>query len=237
MMVFSHGLLHLVKHLAAVKLSRYAKLECTCLQYQLLLNIIGITGMLRSLHREASAERLPRLAEQHLRQLLLKCLCAGGSGASKHQGATGATTPVSTRAASSPTRPPALHSRRHWVGSPSSARWHTLSMLSILRHPVRAEPPPFSTPSPQPPSHNCSQNQLWWTVWSWLRSGHTACFYFKCITVILTALFYSDFKQQETCACLSSLLTRSLNLYLMRWLVFLSVDHCHMPNQMCQAKY
>lgn len=192
--------------------------------------------MLRSLHREASAERLPRLAEQHLRQLLLKCLCAGGSGASKHQGAAGATTPVSTRAASSPLD--------HLLCILGGTGWaepqvqdDTLSMLSILRHSVRAEPRPFSASSPQPPSHNCSQNQLWWTVWNWLRSGHTACFYFKCITVILTALFYSDFKQQETCACLSSLLTRSLNLYLMRWLVFLSADHCHMPNQMCQAKY
>lgn len=163
MMVFSHGLLHLVKHLAAVKLSRYAKLECTCLQYQLLLNIIGITGMLRSLHHEASAERLPRLAGQHLRQLLLKCLCAGGSGASKHQGAAGATTPVSTRAASSPLD--------HLLCILGGTGWaepqvqdDTLSMLSILRHPVRAEPPPFSASSPQPPSHNCSQNQLWWTV-------------------------------------------------------------------------
>lgn len=55
--ISSHHLLHLVKHLAAVKLSWYAELECTCLQYQLLLNIIGTAGMLRRLHGEATAER------------------------------------------------------------------------------------------------------------------------------------------------------------------------------------
>lgn len=49
---------------------RYAKLECTCLQYQLLLNIICITRMLRTLHHEAKAERSLRLAKQHLLQAL-----------------------------------------------------------------------------------------------------------------------------------------------------------------------
>lgn len=189
--ISSHHLLHLVKHLAAVKLSWCAELECTCLQYQLLLNITGIAGMLRSLQGEASAERLSRLAEQHLLQPLLNFYVQEGQEWESTKGLQ-EPRPQSAPGLPPPHQTPYSAFQEALGGQPFRAlclgfipqfscrtsikcKVHPPSMLSLLRHQGRAEPPLFSAPSPQPPSYN-SQNQLWWTVWSWLGSGHIACF-------------------------------------------------------------
>lgn len=165
--ILSHHLLHLVKHVAAVKLSRYAELECTCLQYQLLLNIIGIAGMLWSLHCEATGERLPRLAKQLLQPLLNfsgRVRSTKGLQEPPPQAAAGLPPPQQTTYSAfqqalggQPFRAlclgliPQLSCRTNIRG-----KIQPLSGLSI-REQVRAEPPLFSAPSPQPPSYN-SQN-------------------------------------------------------------------------------
>lgn len=187
--ISSHHLLHLVKHLAAVKLSWYAKLESTCLQYQLLLNIVGIAGMLRSLHGEAAAERLPRLAEQHLLQPLLNFSVQEAQEWGSTQGLQ-ELPPQSAPGLPPPHQTTYSALQEALGGQPFRAlclgfipqfscrtsikgKVHTLSVLSLLRHQGRAEPPLFSAPSPQcSASLLCSQNRLWWTVWSWLGSGH-----------------------------------------------------------------
>lgn len=130
--ILSRRLLHLVKHLAAVTLSRYAELESTCLQYQLLLNITGIAGMLGSLHLKPELRGCPGWLSS-TSAATAELLWAGGSGVSEHQGAAGATTPVSSRTASSPQ---ITHSalQRHWEGSPSEP-W-----VWVLSHSSAAEP-------------------------------------------------------------------------------------------------
>lgn len=201
--------------------------------------------MLWSLHCEATGERLPRLAKQLLQPLLNfsgRVRSTKGLQEPRPQAAAGLPPPQQTTYSAfqqalggQPFRAlclgliPQLSCRTNIRG-----KIQPLSGLSI-REQVRAEPPLFQCT--QSSASLLQLTKLAVTVWNWLGSGYTACFYTKCIAVILTALFYSDFKQQETFACLSTLLTRSLNLYLMRGLVFLWAAHCHIPNQMCQAKY
>lgn len=72
-------------------------------------------------------------------------------------------------------------------------------------------------------------------AWSRLGRGHITHFYIKFTTVIIMAVLYADFRQQETFLASPFSLREASICTPFRWLVLLSSGHCHMPYSMCQA--
>lgn len=121
-------LLYLVKHLAAVKFSRHTDLECACLRYQLLLNTICVTRIMKPLQKGGSG-CVSSTFSRHCWS------CGRVSREHPHPWGCRTPTPTHTTAASSPLDHLLCAPARHWADSPSQIHFwffsHNLAAESV----------------------------------------------------------------------------------------------------------